>query len=111
MEKEILQEKRTISYVEKAFEEIMQKPFISEVIILNKNGNPIKTTMERNVAIRHAGLYETLRQRAEKIVKQFKTSDEIMMFHIRTKDHEVIICPDGKITVIVIQKPIDGMML
>ncbi|XP_037954894.1 dynein light chain roadblock-type 2-like [Teleopsis dalmanni] len=109
MEKITDPNKRTRRYVEEAYEQIMKRPDIVDVLILNKIGNPVKTTMEEEIAIQCAGLYELLRLRAHYIVHKLDQEDELLMVRLRTGGTEVIICPDGNITCIVVQRPVDRM--
>ncbi|XP_012162869.1 dynein light chain roadblock-type 2 isoform X2 [Ceratitis capitata] len=103
--------KRTRSYVEEVFRQIEQKPDIMDIIILNKNGNPIKTTMEKQIAIEFAGLYEILKEKVQLGLQKIDPDDELLMLRVRTKANEVLITPDGKITVMVVQNAQDRIQL
>ncbi|XP_075168385.1 dynein light chain roadblock-type 2-like [Haematobia irritans] len=99
--------KRTIAYVEEVFRQIQEKPDVSDIMILNMKGNPIKTTMEKSTAVQYAGLYEILRDKVTMGLQKIDPSDEITMLRVRTNTNETLIVPDGKITVVVIQKARD----
>ncbi|XP_073847772.1 dynein light chain roadblock-type 2-like [Musca autumnalis] len=99
--------KRTIAYVDEVYRLIEEKPDVTDIMILNNKGNPIKTTMERAEAIQFAGLYESLRDKATMGLQKIDPDDEITMLRIRTTNNETLIVPDGKITVVVIQKARD----
>ncbi|XP_014092113.1 dynein light chain roadblock-type 2 [Bactrocera oleae] len=105
------QSKRTRSYVEEVFRLIEEKPDIVDIIILNKNGNPVKTTMEKQMAIEFVGLYEILKEKVQLGLQKIDPKDELLMLRVRTKANEVLITPDGKITVMVIQNAQDRIQL
>lgn len=63
--------------------------------------------MERATAIQYAGLYESLRDKATLGLQKIDPKDEITMLRVRTTSNETLIVPDGKITVLVVQKARD----
>lgn len=85
------------------FRQVQNQPDITDILILNAKGNPIKTTMESNVAIENAGLYQILLNKAISSLQKIDPDDEFMMLRVRTMSHETLIVPDGKITVLVTQ--------
>ncbi|XP_013098517.1 dynein light chain roadblock-type 2-like [Stomoxys calcitrans] len=99
--------KRTIAYVEEVFRQIQEKPDVTDIMILNSKGNPIKTTMEMSAAIQYAGLYEILRDKVTMGLQKIDPKDDITMLRVRTTTNETLIVPDGKITVVAIQKARD----
>lgn len=90
---------------------IEEKPDVTDIIILNKSGNPIKTTMELNAAIQFAGLYEILKEKVQMGLQKMDPSDELIMLRVRTINNETLITPDEKITVLVVQNAEDKIQI
>ncbi|XP_067628361.1 dynein light chain roadblock-type 1 [Eurosta solidaginis] len=105
------QSKRTRSYVEEVYRLIEQKPDIVDIIILNKRGNPVKSTMEQPSAIEFSGLYGILKDKVQSGLQKIDPDDELLMLRVRTKANEVLITPDEKITVMVVQNAKDRIQL
>lgn len=93
--------------MEEAFRQIKEKPDVTDIMILNKKGYPVKATMEQPLAIQYAGLYEMLRDKATMGLQKIDPTDELIMLRLKTNQNEVLITPDGKITVVVMQKAQD----
>ncbi|XP_037826991.1 dynein light chain roadblock-type 2-like [Lucilia sericata] len=102
------QNKRTRAYVEEVFRQIEQKPDVTDIMILNNKGNPVKTTMESSLAIQYAGLYEILRDKVCMGLQKMDARNELIMLRLRTTKNETLIVPDGKITIVVTQNAKDG---
>uniref|UniRef100_A0A1A9WQR1 Robl_LC7 domain-containing protein n=1 Tax=Glossina brevipalpis TaxID=37001 RepID=A0A1A9WQR1_9MUSC len=81
---------------------ITKKPNVRDIIILNSQGNPIKTAMVLSRATQHAGSLEILRG-----IQKINPVDELLMLRLRTKSNEIMLVPDGKITVAVTQEAED----
>ncbi|KNC24687.1 hypothetical protein FF38_11212 [Lucilia cuprina] len=102
------QNKRTRAYVDEVFRQIEQKPDVTDIMILNNKGNPVKTTMENSLAIQYAGLYEILRDKVCMGLQKMDARNELIMLRLRTTKNETLIVPDGKITIVVTQNAKDG---
>lgn len=102
-----LQSKRTRAYVEEVFRQIQEKPDVTDIMILNKKGNPVKTTMDHSLGVQYAGLYEILRDKVVMGLQKIDRNDELTMLRLRTSQNETLIVPDGKITIVVTQKAQD----
>ncbi|XP_068144145.1 dynein light chain roadblock-type 2 [Drosophila tropicalis] len=94
-------------YVEEAFAQIQKKKNIRDILILNDRGHPIKSTMDHDAAVEFAGLFQALRGRLERGMQKIDAKDELVLMRVRTKSHEVLLTPDSKITVIVVQNAFD----
>ncbi|KAH8279463.1 hypothetical protein KR026_010425, partial [Drosophila bipectinata] len=93
----------TLSYVEKAFELIKERKNVRDIVILNDAGNPVKSTMDRDDAVQFSGLFQSIRGRLERGMAKIDPTDELLMLRVRTKTNEVLLVPDSKITVLVLQ--------
>ncbi|XP_016972176.1 uncharacterized protein LOC108039630 [Drosophila rhopaloa] len=99
---------RTLRYVEKAFKEVKSRKNVRDVVILNDRGNPVKSTMDQDDAVQLAGLFQAIRGRLERGMSKIDPTDELLMLRVRTKTNEVILVPDSKITVLVVQNAHDN---
>ncbi|XP_034104100.2 dynein light chain roadblock-type 2 [Drosophila nasuta] len=102
--------KRTQRYVDEAFRLVMEKPGVEEVLIMNRSGVPVKTTMGPQEALQHACLYDNLREKCQAFLHKMEPPQPLVMLRVRTKNHEVIITPDAKITILVVQNAHDSFM-
>lgn len=89
--------------MEEAFQQIQKKNNIRDIVIVNELGHPVKSTMEFKSSVKFVGLFQELRGRIERGMEHIDPSDELLMLRVRTKTHEVLLVPDAKITVIVVQ--------
>lgn len=82
---------------------------VFDIIVMNKDNNPIKSTMDKSVAIQTCGMYESLFSKAATAVNVLSglEPDDILSLRVRTDKHETIIVPDGKVTFIVFQSAKD----
>lgn len=104
------QEKRTKSYVDMVYKLVLDKPGVEEVLIMNRSGVPVKTSMGPQEALQHACLYDNLREKCQAFFSKMEPKQELIMLRVRTKYHEVLISPDGKITVLVVQNAKDNFL-
>ncbi|KAI8039761.1 dynein light chain roadblock-type 1 [Drosophila gunungcola] len=99
---------RTLRYVEKAFEEVKLRKNVRDVVILNDTGHPVKSTMDQDEAVQFAGLFQAIRGRLERGMSKIDPTDELLMLRVRTKTNEVLLVPDSKITILVVQNAHDN---
>ncbi|KAH8358283.1 hypothetical protein KR084_011170, partial [Drosophila pseudotakahashii] len=97
----------TMRYVEKAFDQVKGKKNVRDVVILNDSGHPVKSTMEKDDAVQFSGLFQAIRGRLERGMSKIDPTDELLMLRVRTKMNEVLLVPDSKITVLVVQNAHD----
>ncbi|KAH8413691.1 hypothetical protein KR222_003941, partial [Zaprionus bogoriensis] len=99
----IFQPPRSIRYVEEAFRHIQQKKNIRDIVITNERGHPVKSTMNYDASVKFVGYFQEIRGRMERGMQKIDPSDELLMIRVRTKVHEVLLVPDSKITLMVVQ--------
>ncbi|KAJ6646702.1 Dynein light chain roadblock-type 2 [Pseudolycoriella hygida] len=92
-------------YIEECIRLIMQKKDVSDALVIDLNGYPMKSTMSDELTLRHIGLYGQVIDKARFMLTQLDPNDEITFMRIRSKNHEVIITPDDKCIFLVIQNP------
>ncbi|KAL7735830.1 hypothetical protein ACLKA6_017830 [Drosophila palustris] len=100
--------KRTQRYVDEAYRLVLEKQGVEEVLIMNRSGVPVKTTMGRQDALQNACLYDNLREKCQAFLQKMEPPQNLVMLRVRTKQHEVIITPDAKITILVVQNARDS---
>ncbi|KAH8373047.1 hypothetical protein KR009_011027, partial [Drosophila setifemur] len=93
----------THRYVEEAFKQVKARKNVRDVVILNDAGNPVRTTMDRDDAVHFSGHFQAIRGRLERGMSKIDPKDELLMLRVRTKTNEVLLVPDSKITVLVVQ--------
>lgn len=94
--------------MEKAFDLIKERKNVRDIVILNDAGNPVKSTMDRDDAVQFSGLFQAIRGRLERGMTKIDPTDELLMLRVRTKTNEVLLVPDSKITVLVLQDAQDN---
>ncbi|XP_043645205.1 dynein light chain roadblock-type 1 [Drosophila teissieri] len=99
--------KRTKSYVEEVFRKVEAKPGVEDILIMNHSGVPVKTSMDRQDGLQYACLYDNLREKCQAFLSKMEPAQNLTQLRVRTKFHEVLITPDAKITVLVVQNAKD----
>ncbi|XP_016928429.2 dynein light chain roadblock-type 1 [Drosophila suzukii] len=99
---------RTRRYVEKAFDQVKSKENVRDVVILNDSGHPVLSTMDQAEAVQFSGQFQAIRGRLERGMSKIDPTDELVMLRVRTKTNEVLLVPDSKITVLVVQNAHDS---
>ncbi|XP_016957199.1 dynein light chain roadblock-type 1 [Drosophila biarmipes] len=99
--------KRTKSYVEEVFRRLKEKPGVEDILIMNHSGVPVKTSMDRQESLQYACLYDNLREKCQAFLSKLEPAQTLTFLRVRTKYHEVLITPDAKITVLVVQNAKD----
>ncbi|XP_040157968.1 uncharacterized protein LOC120897283 [Anopheles arabiensis] len=82
-------------YIDHCFERIRQVRLVKQVIVMNENGHPVRSTIENpEDAITAAGLYASLKDKAYWNLKSIDADDEFVMLRIKTRNNEAIISTD-----------------
>ncbi|CAL8463473.1 g3007 [Coccomyxa elongata] len=103
------------AFVEEAMKRIHSHRGVRGTVVVNGDGIPIRTTLDRDEANQYAALASQLTSRARRAVKNLaagaasEVEDELQVVRVRSKKHEVIILPDfdknREFMLIVIQDP------
>ncbi|XP_017051066.1 dynein light chain roadblock-type 1 [Drosophila ficusphila] len=107
MQAEEVDPKRTKRYVDDVFRQVQEKPGVEDILIMNHSGVPVKTSMERHESLQYACLYDNLREKCQAFLAKLDPAQTLTFLRVRTKFHEVLITPDAKITVLVVQNAKD----
>ena len=75
------------------------------VIIVNKKGVAIKSTMRQDDTINNGALIGNFIDKATSTVKSLHPEEDITFIKIRSAMYEIMIAPDKEFTMIVLQDP------
>ena len=91
--------------MEECVKRIMMKKDVLDVIFIDLNGHPVKSTMDYEESIQYIGLFGQLIDKARSAISSLNTGDEVTLLRIRSEKHEVIITPDKELIFLVLQNP------
>ena len=75
------------------------------VIVVNKKGVAIKSTMRQDDTINNGALITTFMAKAQNTIKSLHPEEDITFIKIRSAMYEIMIAPDREFTMIVLQDP------
>ena len=75
------------------------------VIIVNKKGVAIKSTMKQDDTINNGSLISNFMDKATQTIKSLHPEEDITFIKIRSAIYEIMIAPDREFTMIVLQDP------
>ena len=79
------------------------------VIIVNKKGVAIKSTMRQDDTINNGSLITQFMDKANNTIKSLHPEEEITFIKIRSAIYEIMIAPDREFIMIVLQDPSNTM--
>ncbi|XP_005111063.2 dynein light chain roadblock-type 1 [Aplysia californica] len=90
--------------VEEIMKRIQSHRGVKQMMIINKDGLPLKTNMEMTPATEQIirNIHE-LSIAARRLVRDVDPTDDLMFLRTRSKNDELLISPDEDFTVVVIQ--------
>lgn len=91
--------------VEETINRIKTHMGVLGVIIVNSKGVAIRTTMSQNDTIDYGSLITQFTTKAQQIIKDLHSDEEITFIRIRSRQHEIMIAPDKEFSLIVLQNP------
>ncbi|CAF0852511.1 unnamed protein product [Adineta steineri] len=68
-------------------------------------GIPIRTSMDNDTTLHYAALISQLIVHAKRVVREIDSSQELEQLRLRSYKHEIIVAPESKYIMIVIQVP------
>lgn len=99
----------TSQKVEETLNRINTHMGVLGVIIVNKLGVAIKSTMKQDETINNGSLIMQFMDKANATIKSLHPEEEITFIKIRSAIYEIMIAPDREFTMIVIQDPSNTM--
>ncbi|CBH16486.1 dynein light chain 2B, cytoplasmic, putative [Trypanosoma brucei gambiense DAL972] len=97
--------------IEELLKQITNHPGVQGIIIVNTDGIPIRHTFQehsRLLAVQYSALFQSLAMKARNAVLEIDNNNELLFLRVRTKKHEVLVAPDTKYLLIVIQQVESG---
>lgn len=75
------------------------------LIIIDSDGIPIRTSLDNETTLHYAALISQLTIHAKRVVRELDSSQELEQLRLRSHKHEIIVAPESKYIMIVIQVP------
>mmetsp|Transcript_22354 Transcript_22354/g.26918 ORF Transcript_22354/g.26918 Transcript_22354/m.26918 type:complete len:99 (+) Transcript_22354:61-357(+) len=94
-----------MSEVEATLQRINSHKGVLGTIIVNDEGQAIRTTAEASVTAQYAELIPQMASMARSLVRDLDPQNDLQFLRIRSKMHEIMVAPDNEFTLIVIQDP------
>jgi len=93
--------------VDDAVKRILSHKGVVGLIIVNHEGIPIKSTLDNTVSVQYAAQVIQMVDKTRSMIKELDGNNDLTFVRLRTKKHEVLVCPEKEYCMIVIQTPID----
>ncbi|KAF8282493.1 dynein light chain [Trypanosoma cruzi] len=93
--------------IEELVKQITDHPGVQGLIIVNTEGIPIRHTFQeqsRPLAVQYCALFQSLAMKARTAVVELDNNNDLLFLRVRSKKHEVLVAPDTKYLLIVIQR-------
>lgn len=98
-----------MSEIEETFNRISQRPNVTGIIVVDKDGTPIRSTIEDTVVQnQYAHLISALAAKARHCVRDLDPTNDLSFLRIRSKKNEIMVAPDKDFILIVIQNVSDS---
>ena len=78
---------------------------VEGIIIVNKRGTAIKSTLDQDKTIEYGSLINQFKEKAISAIASIDSQEQVYFIRIRSKKHEIMIAPDTEFSLIVIQNP------
>eukprot|EP00898_Chlorokybus_atmophyticus_P007401 jgi/Chlat1/7662/Chrsp64S07130 len=95
----------TKSEVEATLQRISGHKGVLATIIVDAEGNPIRTTADAAMTAQYARLLPQLAAMARSAVRDLDPQNDLQFIRLRSRAHEIMVAPDPQFTLIVIQDP------
>ncbi|KAG0367926.1 Dynein light chain roadblock-type 2 [Gamsiella multidivaricata] len=82
-----------MSEVEETIRRLSSKKNVEGVVVVNQLGLMIRSTLDASLGKQYATLMSDLVRMAKDSVTQLDAQNELSFLRIRTKKHEIMICP------------------
>ncbi len=82
--------------------------YIDDFIFIIYLGIPIKSTLENSLSVQYAAQVTQMVDKTRSMIKELDNNNDLTFIRLRTKKHEVLVCPEKEYSMIVIQNPIDS---
>ena len=92
--------------IEELIKQVTGHQGVQGFIIVNQEGIPIRhsfTDASRLLAIQYAALLQQLAQKAKNAIHELEPTNDLVFLRLRSKKHEILVAPESKYLLIVIQ--------
>lgn len=93
------------SEVEETIKRLSTHKGVKGVLIMNNDGCPIRSNLSSEDTDNYSALVSQLTIKACSVVRSLDDTDDLAFLRIRSKKHELMICPDKDYILVVIQDP------
>jgi dynein light chain roadblock-type len=93
------------SEIEDTLKRIQSHKGVTGILIVNKDGIPIKSNLSDESAKAHAALISQLTSKARSVVRTLDPQNDLTFLRVRSKKNEIMIAPDKEYMLFVIQDP------
>merc|ERR1712137_685011 len=94
-----------MSEVEEIMKRVSSHKGVTGAIIIDKEGIPIRSTLDNSTTVQYAGLIMQLTNKARSTVRDLVPQNNLTFVRVISKKYELIIAPDKDFTLITIQNP------
>ncbi|CAH1757004.1 9777_t:CDS:2 [Entrophospora sp. SA101] len=91
--------------VEETIKRLSTNKHVQGVMIVNEDGQTIKSTFDVNLSKKYSDLITKLIEQAKTCVKDMDESNDLTFLRVRTKKHELMVAPENEYYLIVLQNP------
>ncbi|CAG8548132.1 16101_t:CDS:2 [Funneliformis mosseae] len=94
-----------MSEVEENIKRLTANKHVQGVLIVNEDGQIIKSTLEPTLNKKYSDLITKLVEQTIFCIKEMDDTNDLTFLRVRTKKHEILIAPDKEYLLITIQNP------
>ncbi|XP_009981225.1 PREDICTED: dynein light chain roadblock-type 2, partial [Tauraco erythrolophus] len=91
--------------VEETLKRIQAHKGVIATMVINAEGIPVRTTLDKSTTVQYAGLLHQLTMKARSTVRDIDPQNDLTFLRIRSKKHEILVAADKEYLLIVIQNP------
>ncbi|CDS43359.1 dynein light chain [Echinococcus multilocularis] len=92
------------SEADEIIKRLRSHPGVIGVIVSNREGIAIRTTLENSLTVHYCGLIQALLNKSFSVVKDLDPTNDLTFLRIRSKKNEIMVAPQREYVLIVIQK-------
>eukprot|EP00049_Salpingoeca_infusionum_P017460 m.353050 g.353050 ORF g.353050 m.353050 type:complete len:98 (+) comp16673_c0_seq1:216-509(+) len=97
-----------MSEVEDTLKRIASHKGVEGIVVVNKDGIAIRTTLDQSLTTQYASLISSLAAQASHVVRELDPQNGLTFLRVRSKKHEIMVAPENDYLLIVIQNPVDA---
>lgn len=94
-----------MSEVDETMKRLQSHKGVTGLIVIDKEGIPIRSTLDNSTTVQYAGLITQLANKARSVIRDIDPQNDLTFVRVRSKKYEIIIAPEKEFLLIVIQNP------